>query len=164
LQAQLSSAAGAWSSSFFLPAASSCRSIWWKTPSSVPMISAGAGDSTARLMMPVVEAMKSACASTASSHSGWQITSASGWRTRSSASRFALNCSCTMQVPGQITRSGRFASFATQRPRWRSGANTIGWPSKCFVILTAFEDVQIRSLIAFTSAEVLMYVSTLWPG
>ena len=86
--------------------------IWWKTPSSVAMISVCAGDSTARLMMPVVDAMKSACASTASSHSGCASTSASGCSSFSCASRFALNCSCTMQVPGQTIRSGRPACCA----------------------------------------------------
>ena len=108
LQAQLSSMPGAWSS--VLPGARA--RIWWKTPSSVAMISVVAFDSTARLMMPVVEAMKSACASTASSHSGCASTSASGWSIRSCSSRLALNCSCTMQVPGQMIRSGRPACCA----------------------------------------------------
>jgi hypothetical protein len=78
LHAQLSSMPGAWRIVFCFPSAASFCSIWWKTPSSVAMISVLAGDSTARRMMPVVEAMQSACSSTASSHSGWASTSASG--------------------------------------------------------------------------------------
>ncbi len=50
------------------------------------VISVSAGDSTARLMMPVVDAMKSAWSSTAAWHSGCASTSASGWRTFSFAS------------------------------------------------------------------------------
>jgi hypothetical protein len=61
-----------------------------------------------------------------------------------------------MQVPGHRMRSSRPDSRATQRPRWRSGAKITFWPSKCFSICTAFEEVQIRSESAFTSAEVLM--------
>ncbi len=60
LHAQLSSMPGAWISVLCLPGAASCFSIWWKTPSSVAMISVSAGDATARSMMPVVDAMKSA--------------------------------------------------------------------------------------------------------
>ena len=52
---------GAWISSL----SGAFCSIEWNTPSSVAMINVFAGDSTARLMIPVVDAMKSAWSSTA---------------------------------------------------------------------------------------------------
>ena len=62
LHAQLSSMPGAWISVLLGRRASA---IWWKTPSSVPMMSVFAGDSIARSMIFLVDPMKSACSSTA---------------------------------------------------------------------------------------------------
>ena len=61
-----------------------------------------------------------------------------------------------MQVPCHSTMSGRFACFATNAPRCLSGANTIFSPPSALTIFTAFDDVQMTSDSAFTSAEQLM--------
>ena len=69
-----------------------------------------------------------------------------------------------MQVPCQTIRSSRPSWRDTQRARWRSGAKISGWSPNDFAIFTAFDEVQMRSLIAFTSALQLMYESTFAPG
>jgi len=81
---------------------------------------------------------------------------ASGWRTFSLVSCRSVNCSCTMQKPGQSTRS-RPVFLRTQAPRCRSGAKTIGVSAgKLRTTFSALEEVQITSESAFTPAEQLM--------
>ena len=71
--------------------------------------------------------------------------------------RRSENVSCTMQVPCHRTMSSRPLCFCTQRPRCRSGANTIfSSGPKDSTTWTALDDVQIMSLMAFTSADELM--------
>ena len=107
-------------------------------------------------MRPDVDAMWCAWRRMPSWHSGCAMTSASGCRAISSSSRRSENVSCTMQVPCHSTRSSRLACFFTNAPRCLSGANTIGTSPSAFTIFTAFDDVQITSDSAFTSAEQLM--------
>ena len=61
-----------------------------------------------------------------------------------------------MQKPGHSTIS-RPVCFSTQRPRWRSGAKTIGVSfGSELTTRTALLDVQMIVESAFTSAEQLM--------
>ena len=70
--------------------------------------------------------------------------------------RRAENCSWTTQKPGHSTIF-RPVSFSTQRPRWRSGANTTGLSfGMLFTTRAALLLVQMMSLSAFTAAVVLM--------
>ena len=69
-----------------------------------------------------------------------------------------------MQAPCHTIKSSRPDWPATQRARCRSGAKISGSSSKWDAIFTAFDEVQMRSLIAFTSALQLMYVSTFASG
>ena len=62
-----------------------------------------------------------------------------------------------MQAPCQIFMFSRPVCLFTQLPRLMSGRNRIGLSAGIeFTISTALRDVQIMSLSAFTSTEVLM--------
>ena len=69
-----------------------------------------------------------------------------------------------MQLPGQSTIS-RPVCFITQRPKCWSGAKSRGRSWGAFSTMrAALEEVQMTSLMAFTAAELLTYVTTKAPG
>ena len=87
--------------------------------------------------------MKSAIASSASSHSGWAMTRAAGWRSLRPTSFRWLKVSWTMQVPCQSTM-GRPIFFSQVAPRFLSGANRMVLSAGMLrTIFSAFDDVTM---------------------
>src|SRR6267378_4024066 len=114
----------------------------WRMPTSVATMKLFAGLAFTYSSSPRVDPTKSDIASTLASHSGWAMSSVSGWRAFSLCSCRSVNCSCTMQNPGHLTRS-RPVFFSTQAPRCRSGAKTIFVSrGKLLTIFSALLEVQ----------------------
>ena len=130
--------------------------IWCNMPGSVSTIKIFASLVCACNRSLLVEPMKSARSRRFSMHSGWAITSASGYFSFSFNNASSLNVSWTMQRPGHSV-SSRPLCCCTHRPRFWSGANRIGWSEGSWLTKsTALLLVQIKSLWALTAAVQLI--------
>ena len=88
---------------------------------------------------------------------GCATTSAFGCSKRARVNRRAGKVACTMQAPCQIFMFCRPVCRFTQLPRLMSGRNRIGLSAGIeFTTSTALREVQMMSLSAFTSTDVLM--------